>query len=198
MVAVPVTPLAAVVECAARKDPIDRLLVAKSRLKFAGSVSVPHERFNVVEIAPIMIPPDATVSPDAVVMRGEVLLACPTFASVLVAVSLFAPLSSYACRIPAAERPPANVSEYAVFPVPPSANDHIQSDPTPVPALVTEANVPLPEVVGVFGVRDAVAIRATTTTTLPVVTADAKFSDHVADAVVCWSSVSWTTATGIR
>ena len=71
----PVTPLAAVVEFAARNDPIVLRLVAKSRVKFAGSVSVPQLVLIVVEIAPIMMPPDATVSPDAVVMRGDVLLA---------------------------------------------------------------------------------------------------------------------------
>ena len=94
IVAVPVTPLAAVVEFAARNEPIVPLLVAKSRVKFAGSVNVPHDAFAVVEMAPIRMPPAASVSPEVVVMRGEVPEACPTFASVLVAVAEFAPLSS--------------------------------------------------------------------------------------------------------
>lgn len=100
--------------------------------------------------------------------------------------------------MPAADRAPTNVSLYSVLPLPASATDHIHNEPMPVPELVTDANVPLPEVVGAFGVRDAVASRATNTTTLPEVTADAKLIVHVAEAVLCWSSVSCTTATAIR
>jgi len=78
--------------------------------------------------------------------------------------------------------------------------DHIHSAPFAVvlPDCTTDANVPLPDVVGVFGVRLAVKSRAINTTTFPEVTADAKFRVHVPVAVVCWSSVSCTTATGIR
>jgi hypothetical protein len=93
-VAVPVTPAAAVVDLANNELPLVAEFVAKSRVKFAGSVSVPQLATIVVLMAPKNMPPEGTVNPVADVIRGLVLEACAELTSDDVAGAPSAPLIS--------------------------------------------------------------------------------------------------------
>jgi hypothetical protein len=151
----------------------------KVRVKLAGSASVPQLTFVAgdVEMPPIMIPPVGMSIPVSSILGEVVAVAC-TPVPEAVAVALSAPLSSYAVTEPTAFNDDAIVMLYTVTPEFGSIFDHIASPPHDVALFeTTDANVPPPPV-GVPIVRDAVPIRAITTTTLPAVTALLNVTSH--------------------